>query len=187
MLVAAARKRSHQRCLTLTPNNTETIDHFSEFPHASVSKRGQARNLQISFQQQHNTYIYYKLLYIKINSPVVIPQCFSPTFSLNSFDSCDNKTKRTLYMNGTVIQKFLAFLKLQKILGNFCSSEQILYRKQSLGAPVIIQQASHIFFNTHNGSLILIAMKSLETRSVFVNRYFDYLSRRLGQLLVKSR
>ena len=132
---------------------------------------------QISFQQQNNTYIYYKLLYIKINSPVVIPQCFSPTFSLNSFDSCDNKTKRKLYMNGTVIQKFIAFLKLQKILGNFCSSEQILYRKQSLGAPVIIQQASHIFFNTHNGSLILIAMKSLETRSVFVNRYFDYLSR----------
>ena len=45
MLVAAARKRSHQRCLTLTPNNTETIDHFSEFPHASVSKRGSAHNL----------------------------------------------------------------------------------------------------------------------------------------------
>ena len=38
-------------------------------------------------------------------------------------------------MNGTVIWKFLAFLKLQKILGNFCFSKQIFHRKQSLGAP----------------------------------------------------
>ena len=38
-----------------------------------------------------------------------------------------------LYMNGTVIEKFLAFLKLLKILGNFCFSEEIFHRKQSLG------------------------------------------------------
>ena len=38
-------------------------------------------------------------------------------------------------LNGTVIQKFLAVLKLQKILGNICFSEQIFYKKQSLGAP----------------------------------------------------
>ena len=38
-------------------------------------------------------------------------------------------------MNGTAIQKFLAMLKLQKILGNICFSEQIFCRKQSLGAP----------------------------------------------------
>ena len=42
---------------------------------------------------------------------------------------------RKLYMNGTVIQKFLAFPKLQKILGNFCFFEEVFYRKQSLGAP----------------------------------------------------
>ena len=42
---------------------------------------------------------------------------------------------RKLNMNGMVIEKFLAFLELQKILGNFCFSEQIFYRKQSLGAP----------------------------------------------------
>ena len=42
---------------------------------------------------------------------------------------------RKLYMNGTFIQKFLAFLKLQQIVGNFCFSEQIFHRKQSLGAP----------------------------------------------------
>ena len=42
-------------------------------------------------------------------------------------------------MGGTVIQKFLAFLKLQKILGNFCFSEQIFYRKQSLGAPGLLK------------------------------------------------
>ena len=41
---------------------------------------------------------------------------------------------RKLYMNGTVIEKFLAFPKLLKILGNFCFSEQIFHRKQSLGA-----------------------------------------------------
>ena len=38
-------------------------------------------------------------------------------------------------MNGTVILKVLAFLDLQKILGNFCFSEQIFHRKQSLGVP----------------------------------------------------
>ena len=43
---------------------------------------------------------------------------------------------RKLYMNGTVIQKFLTFLKLQKTLSNFCFSEQIFHRKPSLGAPV---------------------------------------------------
>ena len=42
---------------------------------------------------------------------------------------------RKLYINGTVIQKFLAFLKLQKIVGNFCFSEQIFYRKELLGVP----------------------------------------------------
>ena len=39
-------------------------------------------------------------------------------------------------MNGTVIKKFVAVLKQKKILGNICFSEQIFYRKQSLGAPV---------------------------------------------------
>ena len=43
---------------------------------------------------------------------------------------------RKLYMNGTAIYKFLAVLKLQTILSNICFSEQIFYRKQSLGAPV---------------------------------------------------
>ena len=42
---------------------------------------------------------------------------------------------RKLYMNGTVIQNFLAFLNLQKVLGIFCSSEEIFNRKWSLGAP----------------------------------------------------
>ena len=42
---------------------------------------------------------------------------------------------RKLYMNGTVIWKFLAFPKLQKILGKFCFFEEVFYRKQSLGAP----------------------------------------------------
>ena len=35
------------------------------------------------------------------------------------------------------IYKFLAVLKQKKILGNICFSEQIFYRKQSLGAPVL--------------------------------------------------
>ena len=43
---------------------------------------------------------------------------------------------RKLYMNGTVIQKFSTFLKLQKTLSNFCFSEQIFHRKPSLGSPV---------------------------------------------------
>ena len=40
-------------------------------------------------------------------------------------------------MTGTVIQKFLAVLKLQKIVSNIYFSAQIFYRKQSLGAPQI--------------------------------------------------
>ena len=36
---------------------------------------------------------------------------------------------RKLYISGTVIQNFLAFLKVQKFLGIFCFSEQIFYRK----------------------------------------------------------
>ena len=35
------------------------------------------------------------------------------------------------------ILKFFAVLKQKKILGNICFSEQIFYRKQSLGAPSI--------------------------------------------------
>ena len=35
-----------------------------------------------------------------------------------------------------VIETFLAILKSKKILGNICFSEQIFYRKQSLGVPV---------------------------------------------------
>ena len=38
-------------------------------------------------------------------------------------------------MHGKFIYKFLAVLKQKKILGNICFSEQIFYRKQSLGAP----------------------------------------------------
>ena len=44
---------------------------------------------------------------------------------------------RKLYVNGTVVYKFLAFLKLSKILGNFCFSVKIFHRKQSLGVLVL--------------------------------------------------
>ena len=37
-------------------------------------------------------------------------------------------------MNGTFIKRYLAVLKQKKITGNICFSEQIFYRKQSLGA-----------------------------------------------------
>ena len=45
---------------------------------------------------------------------------------------------RKLYMNGTVIQKFLAFLKLQKILGNSClvSEEIIIIQKTVSFTPL---------------------------------------------------
>ena len=43
---------------------------------------------------------------------------------------------RKLYMNGTVIRKFVALLKQKKILDNIDFFEQIFYRKQSLGASV---------------------------------------------------
>ena len=42
---------------------------------------------------------------------------------------------RKLYMNGVIVKKFLAVLKKLNILGNICFSEQVFYRKQSLGAP----------------------------------------------------
>ena len=43
-----------------------------------------------------------------------------------------------LYMNGTVITKFLTFLKIWKILGNFYFSKQIFYRQLLLGAPGLL-------------------------------------------------
>ena len=42
---------------------------------------------------------------------------------------------QTLHKDGTVVEKFLALLKQQKILGNIRLSEQIFYRKQSLVFP----------------------------------------------------
>ena len=41
---------------------------------------------------------------------------------------------RKLYLKGTVIWEFLVVLKQKKILGYICLSEQIIHRKQSLGA-----------------------------------------------------
>ena len=38
-------------------------------------------------------------------------------------------------VNGTVIEKYLAFIKLEKILGNFWFFEQMFDCKLSLGAP----------------------------------------------------
>ena len=67
--------------------------------------------------------------------------------SLRQVEKCENSTSENrrkllgklyetkLHLNGTVIQKFLASLKVQKSLDNFCFSEQIFYRKLSLGAP----------------------------------------------------
>ena len=49
---------------------------------------------------------------------------------------------RKLYMSGTVIFKFVVVLKKLKVLGNICLSEQIFYRKQSLGAT---DHGSHIY------------------------------------------
>ena len=49
---------------------------------------------------------------------------------------------RKLYMNGTVIRKFVAVLKQKKILGSICFFEQIFYRKQSLGAcPCLLNES----------------------------------------------
>ena len=42
---------------------------------------------------------------------------------------------RIFWTNGKVTQKFLAFLKLWKFLGNICSFKQLFFRIQSLGAP----------------------------------------------------
>ena len=37
---------------------------------------------------------------------------------------------------------FLGFFEKEKILGNFCFSEQIFYRKESLGAPGLDKNGS---------------------------------------------
>ena len=42
---------------------------------------------------------------------------------------------RIFWTNGKVTQKFLAFLKLWKFLGNICSFKQLFFRIQSLGDP----------------------------------------------------
>ena len=47
------------------------------------------------------------------------------------------KTPKTYQKDETVIQKFLAFLDLSKLLGNICFFKLMIYRKQSLCAPQI--------------------------------------------------
>ena len=61
-------------------------------------------------------------------------------------------------MNGTVIEKFLAVLKYQKILRNICFSEQIFYRKQSLGAPELSPLIDLVFSpsSTFNSSSFVL-------------------------------
>ena len=43
-----------------------------------------------------------------------------------------------LYLNGTDIQKFLAFFQRLRILVNFCFSKKIFYRKQSMFASRVL-------------------------------------------------
>ena len=87
------------------------------------------------------------LLFVAFSNPKILGFPFSTKNSLTWGLKCEIKLQkivgnlldvlRKLYINGTVIQKFLAFFKLQKMLGNVFFSEQIFYRKQSLGAPAI--------------------------------------------------
>ena len=49
----------------------------------------------------------------------------------------NRKTPKTYQKDETVIQKFLAFLDLSKLLGNICFFKLMIYRKQSLCAPQI--------------------------------------------------
>ena len=42
---------------------------------------------------------------------------------------------RTLNMNGTILQKYLAVLKEKKNQGNICFFEQVFYGKQLLSGP----------------------------------------------------
>ena len=63
-------------------------------------------------------------------------------------------------MNGTVIQKFFAFLKLLKFLGNFCFSEQIFHRKQLLGAPDVVATVYPI-------DLVLYVVKIIPPLKIF--------------------
>ena len=41
-------------------------------------------------------------------------------------------------------RNFFAVLKLDKILGNICVSEQIFYRKQSFGAPEKVEKGTSV-------------------------------------------
>ena len=52
----------------------------------------------------------------------------------------NRKTPKTYQKDETVIQKFLAFLDLSKLLGNICFFKLMIYRKQSLCAPQITEQ-----------------------------------------------
>ena len=55
-------------------------------------------------------------------------------------------------MKGMVTYNFLAVLKWQKILGDICFSEQIFYRKQSLGA--------HVYFLTDDAQASFCSRQS---------------------------
>ena len=69
-------------------------------------------------------------------------------------------------MHGTVIKKFVAVLKQKKILGNICFSEQIFYRKQSLGAPVYSNLL--VTFLTFIGRHVLLPLTQFLSTDLFI-------------------
>ena len=87
-----------------------------------------------------------------------------------------------MYLNGTLIYRFLAVFKPWKILGNICFSEQIFYRKQSLVAHGKAISFEHINFYIWQclrailcRILILIFANKIDLAHKFLADFFQQL------------
>ena len=94
---------------------------------------------------------------------------------------------RKLYMIGIVIQKLLAFLKVQKILGNFCSFEQ----KKVVGCPLVcsyyrgtrlILLSLSVILNCIIAFIIVIQCSSLGKKAFFTANLYGK-----SQLVMQER
>ena len=74
---------------------------------------------------------------------VFMPEIFTRSFVKTTTSESRRLIREKLLkcqMNGTVVQNFLAFLELQKFLGNICSFKTLLFflKKKSLGAAELL-------------------------------------------------
>ena len=102
---------------------------------------------------------------------------FLTLISISWYQNVNNTTPRILG-----IQKFSAFLKLQKFQGNICSFEELFYRK-SRWVPLKTTTSSSCIYTVFRGSVILNNRQNILTSSCLVSLIIKTVNLDLNILL----